>query len=139
MQNSLLAFCFLLSSVANQYYVASFLVQAPQKLYPSQNQQFHDNTAFQRNGVSAKAKVSYRESTPSTRNRQTRYNGNNNTELNRLKFLYNQARGNLQESEMRATAAEHRVAMLQNKIKLLNNNASEIDNDGIQAFGLSKK
>mmetsp|Transcript_2518 Transcript_2518/g.3588 ORF Transcript_2518/g.3588 Transcript_2518/m.3588 type:complete len:439 (-) Transcript_2518:163-1479(-) len=42
------------------------------------------------------------------------------TELNRTKFLLNQARGNLQESEMRATAAEHRVALLQNELKAVN-------------------
>jgi len=42
---------------------------------------------------------------------------NDRTEVSRLKFVINQLKGNMQESEMRATAAENRVAMLQQQMK----------------------
>ncbi len=40
-------------------------------------------------------------------------------EVSRLKFMINQMKGNMKESEMRASAAENRVAMLQAQIKAL--------------------
>ncbi len=49
------------------------------------------------------------------------------TELNRTKLLLSQARGDLQESEMRASAAEHRVARLQQEMKSLNEKAADED------------
>lgn len=39
------------------------------------------------------------------------------TEVSRLRFMLNQLKGNMQESEMRAGAAERRVAMLQKQIQ----------------------
>jgi len=39
------------------------------------------------------------------------------TEVSRLRFMLNQLKGNMQESEMRAGAAERRVAMLQKQIR----------------------
>ena len=47
------------------------------------------------------------------------------TELNRTKLLLSQARGDLQESEMRATAAEHRVARLKQEMKSLNEKVAD--------------
>ena len=44
-----------------------------------------------------------------------------------MKFMINQLRGSMQESEMRATAAEHRVAMLQGQIKELESCNTEIE------------
>lgn len=68
------------------------------------------------------------------RSRNNYNNGSDSTELNRAKFLLNQARGNLQESEMRATAAENRVAMLQKEIKefnqLMEGQSGDEDNSG---------
>ena len=39
------------------------------------------------------------------------------TEVSRMKLMINQLKGNMQESEMRASAAENRVAMLQKQIR----------------------
>lgn len=39
------------------------------------------------------------------------------TEVSRMKFMINQLKGNMQESEMRASAAENRVAMLQKQVR----------------------
>ena len=54
------------------------------------------------------------------------------TEVSRMKFRFSQLKGTLQESEMRATAAEHRVALLQKEIKDLGDGTklSDADADG---------
>lgn len=39
------------------------------------------------------------------------------TEVSRMKLMINQLKGNMQESEMRASAAENRVAMLQKQMR----------------------
>jgi len=56
-----------------------------------------------------------------------------------MKFMINQLKGNMQESEMRASAAEYRVAMLQQKIKDMdsqdgdgNGNANQEENAKIE-------
>jgi predicted nucleic acid-binding Zn-ribbon protein len=50
------------------------------------------------------------------------------TEVSRLKFMINQMKGTMQESEMRASAAENRVAMLQKQIKDLVDKIETEDN-----------
>jgi len=58
------------------------------------------------------------------------------TEVSRMKFMINQLKGNMQESEMRASAAENRVAMLQKQIRDLKNAKIEpppIENDDAAA------
>jgi hypothetical protein len=47
------------------------------------------------------------------------------TEVSRLKFVINQLKGNMQESEMRASAAENRVAMLQQQMKEMEGNKTK--------------
>ena len=57
------------------------------------------------------------------------------TELNRAKFLLNQAKGSLKESEMRATAAERRVALLAKEIKEMNSTAPYGEGEGDDESG----
>ena len=52
----------------------------------------------------------------------------NRTEVSRMKFMINQMKGTMKESEMRATAAEHRVGMLQKQLRDLENNAESEEN-----------
>ncbi len=52
----------------------------------------------------------------------------NRTEVSRMKFQINQMKGNMKESEMRATAAEHRVGMLQKQLKELEDNVESEEN-----------
>jgi chromosome segregation ATPase len=49
--------------------------------------------------------------------------GDNKTEEKRLKFIINQLKGNVQEADMRAGAAERRVAILQKTLKEMKENA----------------
>jgi hypothetical protein len=52
-------------------------------------------------------------------NSDSKNHNKDRTEVSRLKFMINQLKGSAQESEMRAGAAENRVAMLQEQIKKL--------------------
>jgi hypothetical protein len=57
---------------------------------------------------------------------ETRSGSNNDrTEMSRLKFVINQLKGNMQESEMRASAAENRVAVLQQQLKEMDGNKTK--------------
>lgn len=71
---------------------------------------------------------------PYTRNGADRKttSSSDRTEVSRMKFRFSQLKGTLQESEMRATAAEHRVALLQKEIKDLGDGTklSDADADG---------
>ena len=60
--------------------------------------------------------------------------GDRNNEVKRIKFMMNQLRGSLQESEMRATAAERRVAALQKSL----NEMEEQDNPNLERKSDSK-
>ncbi len=73
-----------------------------------------------------------------TRNNYASSNNNKrketHTEINRLKFMLNQLKGNMKESELRATAAERRVAMLQAQIaQELKAGQSQIDGEKEEA------
>ena len=62
-----------------------------------------------------------------TIDRETKKTSSNRSEVSRMKFIVNQMKGNMQESEMRATAAENRVAMLQKQIRQLEQDKKEVD------------
>ena len=78
--------------------------------------------------------------TSDTQQRSKRENSNANnskrhkfTEVDRLKFRVSQLKGNMVESELRATAAERRVALLQEELKV----AQQSGADGANADGIS--
>lgn len=62
-----------------------------------------------------------------TIDKETKKTSSNRSEVSRMKFIVNQMKGNVQESEMRATAAENRVAMLQKQIRQLEQDKKEVD------------
>lgn len=101
----------------NDHHVFSFTMPSYLPFPSTSLLQYHDGrflSSTQLNVISSKQNSNGKSMSSSY------YDQDDNTELNRTKFLLNQARGNIQESEMRATAAERRVAMLQKEIRELN-------------------
>ena len=81
----------------------------------------------QERATSSDAQRSHRESSASDGKRHKF------TEVDRLKFRVSQLKGNMVESELRATAAERRVALLQEELKV----AQQSGADGANADGIS--
>ena len=81
----------------------------------------------QERATSSDAQRSHRESRASDGKRHKF------TEVDRLKFRVSQLKGNMVESELRATAAERRVALLQEELKV----AQQSGADGANADGIS--
>ncbi len=87
---------------------------------------FHPNNSFVTSSLySTYRRANGKSHQPTKKNSSSsRHQSEDRTELNRTKLLLSQARGNLKESEMRATAAENRVARLTQEMKLLTENKS---------------
>mmetsp|Transcript_16513 Transcript_16513/g.20185 ORF Transcript_16513/g.20185 Transcript_16513/m.20185 type:complete len:377 (-) Transcript_16513:181-1311(-) len=111
---------------------------SPYSYSPSSNKR-HGPTALIDSTGTASAGTSlnsYNAKTRSSSSSSYKSKYDDKTELNRTKFLMNQLKGNLQESEMRASAAERRVATLQKDLnaKMEENGTDSDTNENSQGM-----
>jgi hypothetical protein len=96
---------------------------------------------YNRSSSGRNASKTYSSSNPKTQITNPRdaiAGSSERTEVSRLKFVINQLRGNMQESEMRASAAENRVAMLQQQMKEMEGNKIQYIKENEDSFKQKK-